>query len=928
MKQKNKRMPLVRFIWMLVLLFAVAGRIFADDYTIATVGIDETTCRFDDNRVNAIYRDSDGFVWVGTGSTVERVGGRRSLVYHFAEKNTGTAPAPFLVNALLETHKHELWAATIQGVWRMNHANHLMERMFADEINFPVQALDKDDAGNLYIATSNGLYIYDGVRLRHIVMDEKNAISSRNLIMDMSVMTPSEVWLLTADGLVLCDSPSGALRPYRCPFTARGAFRCLLRLADKLYIGTQQGEVIVFDLTGRRFSAFWASGFRVPVVALEAKDDLLGVATKGKGLFLVSLPDGKTLQNFAYNGEQGQGLLSNMLSSLLFLDDEIWCGTDYYQGLNLLKKKDTSFSRYEKGLLGCRDIFVRSLLKTARYTFIGTREGFYWVDERSGNMQLLNASKAGEGHLRSNLIFSFFGNGDEIWIGTCGGGLSVFRPDEGIFVDTPLTQACVSNDIFMFLDDGEGRIWLAASDGLYSYDRPTGTIREYNASGSGMPGNIVYGICMDSKGRFWVGTDKGLALFDRSTGRCTASGLPAAYADEAVRTIYEGKDGTLFFCLLDNRLLVSDGELKQVRLLESVSCHTVMQDTLGFYWLGNYDGLLRMDEKLEGYRLFGREEGLSASPGTPILKDKEGKLWICAAKGVYTIEPRAEYVASPVRITEMQVNGRPYADHNVLCPDTLLLLEPDDNTVTFQFFSLGYMEPGKVRYQYMLEGRDSTWVELVGEDKVSYFSLPSGEYRFRVRNYMDRDSEDAVTFVVLDRCPWLFYAALCGGALAVLAVVLYRWRRRKPEPAVAEEEMEQPADLLSGEPATSVEGYSKLSEAEAQAVITALKVYMDEQEPYLNVDLKQSDVAAAVGYPTYLLSAVFTHHLKMGYYDFVNSYRIERFKRSVAEGLHKKYTLVTLAEKCGFKSKASFFRAFKKFTGSTPSEYIQQHGGE
>ena len=141
----------------------------------------------------------------------------------------------------------------------------------------------------------------------------------------------------------------------------------------------------------------------------------------------------------------------------------------------------------------------------------------------------------------------------------------------------------------------------------------------------------------------------------------------------------------------------------------------------------------------------------------------------------------------------------------------------------------------------------------------------------------------------------------------------------------------QPAQPSETEPEAmqpSVEGYSKLSEAEAQAVITALKRYMDEQEPYLNVDLKQSDVAAAVGYPTYLLSAVFTHHLKMGYYDFVNSYRVERFKRSVAEGLHKKYTLVTLAEKCGFKSKASFFRAFKKFTGSTPSEYIQQHGGE
>lgn len=925
---------MVRFIWMLVLLFAVAGRIFADDYTIATVGIDETTCRFDDNRVNAIYRDSDGFVWVGTGSTVERVGGRHSLTYHFAEKNTGTAPAPFLVNALLETRKHEFWAATIQGVWRMNHANHQMERMFADEINFPVQALDKDDAGHLYIATSNGLYIYDGKALRHIVMDEKNALSSRNLIMDMAVITPSEAWLLTADGLVLCDSPSGALRPYRCLLPARGALRCLLKRADKLYIGTQLGEVIAFDLNRRTFSPFWTSGFQVPVVALDAKDDLLGVATKGKGLFLLSLPDGQTLQNFAYNGEQGQGLLSNMLSSLLFLNDEIWCGTDYYQGLNLLKKKNTSFSRYEKGFLGRRDVFVRSLLKTARYTFIGTREGFYCVDERNGEIHLVNVSRSEGGRLRSNLIFSFFDNGGEVWIGTCGGGLSVFNPDDGTFSDTPLTQACASNDIFMFLDDGEDRIWLAASDGLYSYDKRTGNIREYNASGSGMPGNIVYGICIDSKQRFWVGTDKGVALFDRNTGRCSSDGLPPL-CSEAVRTIYEGRDGTLFFCLLNNRLLVADGGLKDFRLMDSVECHTVMQDSLGFYWLGATAGLLRMDEDLDGYRLFGMEEGLSVSSGAPIMKDKDGQLWVCATKGVYTVVPRQEYTASVVSITEMRVNGKPHADHYALCSDTLLVLEPDENTVTFQFFSLGYREPGQVRYQYMLEGKDSTWVDLSGEDKVSFFGLPSGQYKFRVREYMNRDSEDTVSFVVSARQSWLLYAAVSAVVLAVLAGVVYRFRRRSPAALAVPVEMPvqavQPAQPSETEPEAmqpSVEGYSKLSEAEAQAVITALKRYMDEQEPYLNVDLKQSDVAAAVGYPTYLLSAVFTHHLKMGYYDFVNSYRVERFKRSVAEGLHKKYTLVTLAEKCGFKSKASFFRAFKKFTGSTPSEYIQQHGGE
>ena len=106
-------------------------------------------------------------------------------------------------------------------------------------------------------------------------------------------------------------------------------------------------------------------------------------------------------------------------------------------------------------------------------------------------------------------------------------------------------------------------------------------------------------------------------------------------------------------------------------------------------------------------------------------------------------------------------------------------------------------------------------------------------------------------------------------------------------------------------------------------------VEIEEQEkdkPYLNLDLKQSDVASATGYSTQLLSQVFNQYLEVGYYDYVNTYRVGEFKRLVKEGYYGKYTLITLAEMCGFKSQTSFFRTFKKFTGMTPNEYIHQQG--
>ena len=81
-------MSLGKHILILIILFIGAFNIFASDngYIIYSIGNEEANCKFEDNRVNCIYKDSDGFIWVGTGSTVERINGKYTSLYTFAEK--------------------------------------------------------------------------------------------------------------------------------------------------------------------------------------------------------------------------------------------------------------------------------------------------------------------------------------------------------------------------------------------------------------------------------------------------------------------------------------------------------------------------------------------------------------------------------------------------------------------------------------------------------------------------------------------------------------------------------------------------------------------------------------------------------------------------------------------------------------------------
>lgn len=58
--------------------------------------------------------------------------------------------------------------------------------------------------------------------------------------------------------------------------------------------------------------------------------------------------------------------------------------------------------------------------------------------------------------------------------------------------------------------------------------------------------------------------------------------------------------------------------------------------------------------------------------------------------------------------------------------------------------------------------------------------------------------------------------------------------------------------------------------------------------------------------------------------EFINVYRVNEFKSAILLGKNKKYSVMGVAEKAGFNSKATFYRQFKQIEGVTPKEYLEQ----
>ena len=120
---------------------------------------------------------------------------------------------------------------------------------------------------------------------------------------------------------------------------------------------------------------------------------------------------------------------------------------------------------------------------------------------------------------------------------------------------------------------------------------------------------------------------------------------------------------------------------------------------------------------------------------------------------------------------------------------------------------------------------------------------------------------------------------------------------------------------------------SGLSDSMAKELHEKLNVLMQEEKLFKNPALSLSDLASSLDTHSNYLSQILNEKENQSFYDYVNTYRVTEFKRLIAIPENQSYTLLALAYDCGFNSKSSFNRYFKKATKQTPSEFIKSIKG-
>ena len=295
------------------------------------------------------------------------------------------------------------------------------------------------------------------------------------------------------------------------------------------------------------------------------------------------------------------------------------------------------------------------------------------------------------------------------------------------------------------VEDADANVWIASDNrGLFHVSRTGEVVREPAAAPAEGLAISALGAHPSHKG-VWIGRFQGGVTFlldgDIRRTYTPADGL----ADGRVHSIRVGPDGTAWVAAVGGLSRISDGRVATVTSRNGLPCndvHWTIEDDSGALWLEQSCGIVRIARSvLEApitAALFDIADGVRTFAGfsyygAPIARASDGRLWFMSPDGVSVIDPRrlsVNTIPPPVYVEQITADRNTYATGANGTGD--LRLPPRTRDLQIEYTALSVAAPEKMRFRYMLEGRDSGWQDVGTRRQAFYTDLAPGRYRFRV----------------------------------------------------------------------------------------------------------------------------------------------------------------------------------------------------
>jgi len=660
-----------------------------------------------------------------------------------------------LVEALEKDDAGYLWVGGQGGLYRLEDQHF---RRFGASFGLPTDRITAlcRDVGQLWVGTEAGLYTFDGRRFSKVAGPVGDS-PVKTLARDIS----GRLWVL-AEGRLYTGDRNGlqaaALGAVQALWVDPGKLRILALGAD--------GQVFRSDGDWGNWTALGRGpeAGREPVGAL-VQDHAGQVWIRTRTRLFRGEP-GKGFEDLA-----AQFALGSWGEARLFQDrvGRIWIPTA--QGIVLWERGSVRSPRFDlpRGSGLARAVFMDhdgvlwvggeevhrllgqgtwSLHRTAEglpangvWSLLRDRQGGLWAGTSQG---LARATATGWEAVPSTEGQSFtalaLGPDGRLWAAGPRGlllhGRSGADPD-------PLRVRSFSSAetrVEALCFDGEGRLWLASSNaGLVRLRPDSPGMQESVALPGGDLRERVHALCRDGRGRLWAAGERGLAVLE--AGSWSRLG-PAQGLDGPALALAPAEGGGLWLSMAaEGALLRVSFDKGRIQVLERVDAsrgvprlplHALAVDAKGVVWAGSAQGILRFGDGV--LDLFGKGEGLPGSGCNPgaLSVDAEGDLWAGTPGGIGHFRTALYRGVPPAPRSEV-VEAR-FGRRALWAPDlSVFRIEPQDASMEVSVATLAYQDASRLQRQVRLVGLDEAWHDLEGSS-ARYPKLAPELYQFEVRS--------------------------------------------------------------------------------------------------------------------------------------------------------------------------------------------------
>jgi signal transduction histidine kinase/ligand-binding sensor domain-containing protein len=711
--------------------------------------------------VNPVLRDSKGRLWVGTGNGLGRLDEKTAKFIHYRnEPGNPRSLSSNTVVTIYEDRQGVIWVGAnypwdnkdpeVGGLNRME-PDGTFTRFMHDPnnpqslINNKVGAIFEDSRGVFWVGTGG-----DGLH----TMDRKTGRFERH------TFDPTK--------------PDKLSRPPRNKESFDIERVCFIQedVMGSIWIGTMGAGLNRYDTLTKKITHYEASnGFpdRSGWNAFQSRDGVLWISTQEDNLYRVD-PFSSKIRSTPITTTPWWSLED---------EENLWVGT-------------------EGGLL--------------QYDTLGTLLKQFRHDP-SDKHSLFDSS--------NHLISMFYDGGDTVWIGT-GAGPGIFNKTTKQFARLPIALKYDPNNwkrVPDLIKDRQGILWFVLNgNGLVRYNPKDHSYKQYQhdpRDSTSLSSDRIVSVFEDKSGVIWVGDiSGGINRFDRvnDTFKHYIESIPC-------KKLFEDSEGILWIGTSAGLYRYHPKEDKFLPFFDPESdvghldIINIREDDEGNLWMHNTSELIRVNRKTKETYVYSTNFGIAENTITPLgfYQNRKGEFVLNHQKGFYTFYPEDLAVkVHPLNIilTDFFINALPVLPgiESVLKGPVeevnVLKLAYNQNNISFNFAAIDYRSPERIKYFTRLDGYDSTWREVKGEKSVSYFSLPTGKFAFRVKAY-NRDGTMGEKMIDLHILPpwwqtwWAFTSYVLFFGVTVWSASKWRARNLQRQNKLLEEKVNLRTEALN-----------------------------------------------------------------------------------------------------------------------------------